>query len=51
MSFAGIFSALTSSLRSGNTPCEWVQTIIRPLRNVAIAQDGPIEPWARYGLV
>ncbi len=38
---AGIFSDLASSARSGNTPCEWVQTVSLPSLNSASAADGP----------
>ena len=44
-------SALASSARSGNTPCEWVHTVICPSADCATAHEGPIEACAMYGLV
>jgi hypothetical protein len=43
MRSAGMRSISAIALRSGKTPCEWVQTVSALLSNSATAQDGPIE--------
>ena len=47
----GSFRVFEISARSGNTPCECVQTVSLSSLNSATAAEGPIEACAMYGLV